>query len=195
MTATGRLVLIRHGKTEWSENGRHTGTTDLPLLPEGEADARGLRERLQAYDLGLVLASPLERARRTADLAGCEEVQIEEDLREWDYGGYEGLTTPQIRERLGYAWTVFEHGVVPGDSPGETVEEVSARASRVLARVAPVLATRDVALFGHGHALRILAATYLRREPRFGAHLLLDAGAVCVLETEREQPAIKMWNG
>ena len=145
--------------------------------------------------MGLALTSPLHRARRTAELAGFGSAEVEEDLREWDYGGYEGLTTPQIRERLGYDWTVFDDGVIPGDSPGETVEEVSARASRVLARVSETLKSRDVLLFGHGHSLRILAATYLRREPRFGAQLLLDAGGVCVLTVEREQPAIKMWNG
>ena len=190
----GRLVLVRHGKTEWSENGRHTGTTDLPLLPQGEADARDLAARLAAYDIGLALCSPLQRARRTAELAGFPDAVVDENLREWDYGGYEGRTTAQIREDLGYAWTVFDDGVVPGESPGETVEEVAARASRVLDRVAPVLADRDVVLFGHGHSLRVLAATYLRQQPRFGAHLLLDAGSLCVLEVERGQPAIKRWN-
>lgn len=176
-------------------SGQHTGTTDLPLLPEGEEDARRLAVRLAAFDVGLALASPMQRARRTAELAGFDVAEVDEDLREWDYGGYEGLTTAEIRDRLGHDWTVFEDGVVPGESTGETVEEVSARASRVLARIAPVLQERDVVLFGHGHALRILAATYLRREARFGAHLLLDAGSMSVLETEREQPAIRLWNG
>ena len=137
----------------------------------------------------------MQRARRTAALAGFGAAAVDDDLREWDYGGYEGRTTAEIRDELGHDWTVFEHGVVPGRSSGETVEEVSARASRVLERVAPALQMHDVVLFGHGHALRILAATYLRREARFGAHLLLDAGAMCVLETEREQPAIRLWNG
>lgn len=191
----GRLILIRHGRTEWSQNGRHTGTTDLPLLPEGEQDARELGARLTAFDIALAVTSPLERARRTAELAGFVGAEVDEDLREWDYGGYEGRTTPQIRAELGYDWTVFAHGVIPGESPGETIEEVAARSSRVLERIAPVLADRDVVLFGHGHALRILAATYLRTDPRFGAHLLLDAGALCVLRTEREQPAISLWNG
>ena len=190
----GRLLLVRHGKTEWSENGRHTGTTDLPLLPQGEADARGLAERLAEFDIGLALCSPLQRARRTAELAGFPDATVDENLREWDYGGYEGRTTPDIREELGYAWTVFEHGVVPGESPGETVEEVAARASRVLDRVGSVLVERDVVLFGHGHSLRVLAATYLRQHARFGAHLLLDAGSLCVLEVERGQPAVKRWN-
>lgn len=194
-THDGRLILVRHGRTEWSVSGQHTGTTDLPLLTEGEEDARRLATRLTEFDIGLALCSPLQRARRTAELAGFGDAAMDADLREWDYGGYEGRTTAEIREELGHDWTVFQHGVVPGESAGETVEEVAARASRVLERIAPVLAERDVVLFGHGHALRILAATYLRRDPRFGAHLLLDAGSMCVLETEREQPAIKLWNG
>lgn len=192
---SGRLILVRHGKTEWSENGRHTGTTDLPLLPRGEEDARRLADRLTAYDIALAVTSPLSRARRTAELAGFPDADVDEDLREWDYGGYEGRTTADIREELGYPWTVFKDGVVPGGTPGETVEEVAARASRVLLRVQDRLVERDVALFAHGHTLRILAATFLRQDARFGAHLILDAGALCVLGYEREQPAIRLWNG
>lgn len=189
----GRIVLVRHGKTEWSESGQHTGTTDIPLTGQGEADAATLADRLSAYDFGLVLSSPLQRARRTAQIAGYSP-EIDDSLVEWDYGHYEGRTTKEIREDLGYEWTVFEHGVIPGASPGETVEEVAARASRVLLRAAPVLVSRDVLLFGHGHALRILATVFLREQPRFAARLLLDAGSVSVLEHEREQPAIRLWN-
>lgn len=189
----GRIVLVRHGKTEWSESGQHTGTTDIPLTEQGEADAATLADRLRGFDFGLVLSSPLQRARRTAQIAG-HSPEIDENLVEWDYGLYEGRTTPEIREDLGYAWTVFEHGVAAGDTPGETVEEVAARASRVLLRAAPVLDSRDVLLFGHGHALRILATVFLREQPRFAARLLLDAGSVSVLEHEREQPAIRLWN-
>jgi broad specificity phosphatase PhoE len=194
-THDGRLVLVRHGRTEWSVSGQHTGTTDLPLLREGEEDARRLAARLAEFEISLALTSPMQRARRTAELAGFGDASVDTDLREWDYGGYEGRTTAEIRGELGHDWTVFEDGVVSGGTPGETVEEVAARASRVLDRIAPDLEQHDVVLFGHGHALRILAATYLRRDPRFGAHLLLDAGAMCVLETEREQPAIRLWNG
>ena len=191
---TGRLVLVRHGETEWSRSGQHTGTTDMPLTPEGERDARALGSRLAEFDLALVLSSPLGRARRTAELAGLTPT-IDPDLVEWDYGGYEGRTTAEIRETLGDpSWTVFDDGVVPGDTPGETVEEVAARASRVLVRVEEPLRTGDVALVAHGHLLRILAATFLRQEARFGASLLLDAGAVCVLEHERGVPAIRAWN-
>lgn len=189
----GRIVLVRHGKTEWSESGQHTGTTDIPLTGQGEADAAALADRLNGYDFGLVLSSPLQRARRTAQIAGYSP-EIDDNLVEWDYGHYEGRTTNEIREDLGYEWTVFEHGVTPGASPGETVEEVAARASRVLLRAAPVLVSRDVLLFGHGHALRILATVFLREQPRFAARLLLDAGSVSVLEHEREQPAIRLWN-
>ncbi len=189
----GRIVLVRHGKTEWSESGQHTGTTDIPLTEQGEADAATLAQRLSGYDVGLVLSSPMQRARRTAEIAGYT-AQVDDDLVEWDYGAYEGRTTKEIREELGYDWAAFEHGVVPGATPGETVEEVAARASRVLLRAAPTLASRDVLLFGHGHALRVLAAVFLREQPRFAARLLLDAGSVSVLEYEREQPAIKLWN-
>ena len=191
---TGRLVLVRHGQTEWSRDGRHTGRTDVPLTDAGERDARRLAAVLARFDFALVLSSPLRRAVRTAQLAGLEPT-TDDDLVEWDYGGYEGLSTPDIRDRLGDAgWTVFDDGVVAGDTPGETVEEVAARASRVLVRVQVPLQHGDVALVAHGHLLRILAATYLREDARFGAHLLLDAGAVCVLEGEHGVPGIRSWN-
>ena len=189
----GRIILVRHGKTEWSESGQHTGTTDLPLTEQGEVDASTLAGRLAEFDVGLVLSSPMRRALRTAEIAGFTP-EVEGNLVEWDYGGYEGRTTQEIRAELGYDWTVFEHGVVAGATPGETVEEVAARASRVLLRAAPVLEDRDVLLFGHGHALRVLATVFVREQPRFAARLLLDAGSVSVLEYEREQPAIKLWN-
>ncbi len=192
-TPGGRIVLLRHGETEWSRSGQHTGRTDLPLTAHGEELAVAAGRLLTGYDFVLALSSPLERARRTAELAGLEP-QLDDDLLEWDYGGYEGLTTPQIRERVGYAWTVFEHGVVAGSTAGETVEEVAARASRVVARAGEALARGDVALVGHGHSLRVLASVFLRQEPRMGAQLLLDAGSVSVLQYEREQPAIRVWN-
>jgi broad specificity phosphatase PhoE len=190
----GRLVLVRHGQTGWSRDGRHTGRTDVPLTDAGEQDARELAARLRAFDFALVLCSPLERARRTAELAGLDPTP-DDDLLEWDYGGYEGLTTPEIRERLGDpTWRVFADGVVAGSTPGETVEEVAARASRVLVRVQEPLTRGDVALVAHGHLLRILAATYLHQDARFGAQLLLDAGALCVLDTEHGVPGIRSWN-
>jgi len=190
----GRLVLVRHGQTEWSRDGRHTGRTDVPLTDAGERDARRLAPLVAGHDFALVLSSPLVRAWRTAELAGLSP-STEDDLVEWDYGDYEGRTTPQIRELLGDpAWTVFADGVTPGSTPGETVEEVAARASRVLRRVAEPLQRGDVALVAHGHLLRILAATWLQEDARFGAHLLLDAGAVCVLDREHGVPGIRTWN-
>lgn len=189
----GKLVLLRHGETEWSRTGRHTGLTDIPLTAHGEELARAAGELVRDYDFGLVLSSPLQRAARTAELAGLD-AEIDPRMVEWDYGGYEGRTTKDIRAELGYNWSVFMHGVVRGETPGETVEEVAARASRVLTRVLPAMATGDVALVAHGHYLRILAAVFLRQAPRFGASLLLDAGSVSVLGFAREQPAILAWN-
>jgi probable phosphoglycerate mutase len=189
----GRLVLLRHGETEWSRSGRHTGRTDVPLTPHGEELARASGSLVKDYHFVLTLSSPLQRAHRTAELAGLH-ARLEDDLLEWDYGAYEGLTTKEVRERLGYDWTVFRDGVPAGDTPGETVEEVAARASRVVKRAVAAMADGDVALVGHGHCLRVLATVFLRQEPRMGAQLLLDAGSVSVMEFEREQPAIRVWN-
>jgi probable phosphoglycerate mutase len=168
--------------------------TDLPLLPEGEEAARRVAKLLEGWTFDKVVVSPLQRARRTAELAGLTEYTIDPRLVEWDYGGYEGLTTKEIRARLGYRWTVFDDGVVPGDTPGETVETVAARAAAVLRDLMPRLDNGNVALVGHGHCLRILATVFLRQEVRMAAQLLLDAGSISVLEWEREQPAIRTWN-
>lgn len=189
----GRLVLVRHGETEWSKSGQHTGRTDLPLTEHGEELARAAGRVLAGHTFGLVLSSPLQRAARTAELAGLP-AEVDADLMEWDYGSAEGRTTKEIRAELGYDWSVFADGVSPGATPGERVEEVAARMARVLARAAPVLATSDVALFGHGHALRILATVFLRQESRMAAQLLLDAGSVSVLRYDKEFPAIQTWN-
>lgn len=190
----GRLVLVRHGETSWSRTGQHTGLTDLPLLPEGEVAARALAEVLSDWTFTHVRCSPLVRARRTAELARLRVDAVDEDLVEWDYGGYEGRSTLEVRDELGYDWTVFEHGTVPGATGGETVEEVSARASRVLDRIWPVLFEGDVCLVGHGHALRVLTAVYLRQAPRFGAHLTFEVGSVGVLGHHHETPVIEGWN-
>jgi probable phosphoglycerate mutase len=190
---SGKLVLLRHGETEWSRQGRHTGLTDIPLTARGEDLARGAGQLVTGYDFSLILTSPLQRARRTAELAGLDAA-IDPLLVEWDYGGYEGRTTRDIRAELGYNWSAFTHGVVRGQTPGETVEEVAARASRVLTRALPAMAQGDVALVAHGHFLRILTAVFLRLAPRFGAQITLDAGSVSVLSYYREQPAILSWN-
>lgn len=141
----------------------------------------------------LVLSSPLQRARHTAELAGFVPI-VERDLQEWDYGGYEGLTRAEIQHRTQQPWDIFRDGVVPGATPGETVEEVAARTSRVLTQVAPVLAVGNVLLVAHGHLLRVLAATWLRMPPRLAAGLVLDPGAVSVLGYQHDDPAIRVWN-
>ncbi|HRC42063.1 histidine phosphatase family protein [Nostocoides sp.] len=189
----GRLVLLRHGETAWSRSGQHTGRTDIPLTEHGEDLARAAGNLLAGHTFGLVLASPLQRAWRTAELAGLT-AEREDNLVEWDYGAAEGRTTAEIRADVGYAWSAFTHGVTPGKTPGESIEEVAARMALVLARVTPVLRERDVALVGHGHALRILTSVFLRQEVRFAAQLLLDAGSVSVLRYDKEFPAVHTWN-
>ena len=194
----GALVLVRHGETEWSRTRRHTGLTDVPLTSEGEAAARRSVTLLGGRPIVRVLVSPYRRAQRTAELSGLTDLGVptssDDRLHEWDYGGYEGLTTAQIGERLGHDWTIFDDGVVPGATPGETVEQVAARAAAVLADVQSDLAHGDVALVAHGHFLRVLATVHLREEPRMAAKLVLDAGAVCVLGREHGVPAIVRWN-
>lgn len=194
-TPPHRLVLLRHGETEWSRDGRHTGSTDLPLTDEGRARAAEAAGRLEELGVRpvLTLTSDLQRARDTASLAGLDAT-VDRDLREWDYGGYEGRSTAQIREDLGTDWDVFRDGVVPGATPGETVEEVAARAARVLARVRPHLLEGDVVLVGHGHTSRILATVWLRTAPRLAAQLTLDASRLAVLGHHREDPCILSWN-
>lgn len=187
-------MLLRHGETEWSKSGRHTGRTDVPLTDHGEQVAKQTGPLLERFHFRLVLTSPLQRASRTAELAGLTGAEVDENLLEWDYGGYEGRTTKDIRAELGRPWTVFEDGVVPGDTPGETVEDVAARTRRVVDRALPVLRHADVALVGHGHCLRVLASVFLRQEPRFAAQIKLSAGSVSVLGFEHETPAIVTWN-
>ncbi|MER7499852.1 histidine phosphatase family protein [Nonomuraea pusilla] len=191
------MLLLRHGETEWSRAGRHTGRTDLPLTAHGEEQARALaplvKELLEEQGFGLVLVSPARRARRTAELAGLPAYEVEPDLWEWDYGGYEGITTPDIRaDRPG--WYLWRDGVVPGDAahPGETAAQVGARADRVIerARQAPGL----VALVAHGHLLRVLAARWLGLRPEDGRLLRLDTGTYSRLGFEHGEPVLKTWN-
>jgi len=162
----GELILLRHGETQWSRDGRHTGLTDVPLTPPGEAAAAALAPVLAGRDIRAVFASPLQRAVLTAGLAGLADVKQDPDLREWDYGGYEGMTTPQIREQRP-GWYLWRDGVIPGDAdhPGETAQQVGARADAVLARVTPLLAEGDVVLVSHGHFLRVLTARWLGLDP------------------------------
>ncbi len=191
----GDLILLRHGETEWSLAGQHTGRTDVPLTPHGEAAAAALASLLARRHIVAVFTSPARRAVTTAALAGLAHAKPDPDLWEWDYGGYEGLTTRQIQEaRPG--WYLWRDGVIPGDAehPGETVEQVGERAGRVLARVTPLLTDGDVVLVAHGHVLRVLTARYLRLEPAAGKLFRLDTGTLSTLGTEHAQLVITSWN-
>jgi broad specificity phosphatase PhoE len=191
----GDLILLRHGQTEWSLSGRHTGRTDIPLTAHGEAAAAALGPVLARHHIVAVFSSPARRAVITAALAGLDHAQPDPDLWEWDYGGYEGLTTTQIRgQRPG--WYLWRDGVIPGDAehPGETVEQVGRRVDRVLARAIPLLAGGDVVLVAHGHVLRVLTARYLELEPSAGRLFRLDTGTISTLGIEHDQPVILSWN-
>jgi broad specificity phosphatase PhoE len=183
-----RVVLVRHGETEWSRSGRHTGRTDLPLTQAGRAEAMRLAPALAEWGFTRVLVSPLRRALETCALAGLEaRAEIDADLREWDYGDYEGLTTPEIRERAP-GWRLFADGC-PG---GERAAQVGARADRAVARIRT--SAGDVAVFAHGHLLRVLAVRWLGLAPAQGEHLALDTGTLGILGWEREVPALRRWN-
>jgi len=191
----GDLILLRHGETEWSLAGQHTGRTDIPLTARGEAAAAALAPRLAGRDIVAVFSSPARRAVTTASLAGLTDVKLDPDLWEWDYGGYEGLTTPQIQEERP-GWYLWRDGVIPGDAehPGETVEQVGQRVDRVLGRVAPLLTGGDVVLVAHGHVLRVLAARYLGLEPSGGRMFRLDTGTISTLDTEHDVRVMTSWN-
>jgi len=189
----GELVVIRHGQTEWSRSGQHTSVTDLPLLPEGEEQARNLQKALAGRRFVELWVSPRQRARRTAELAGLTPTRIDEDLVEVDYGGYEGRTTLEIRAELGHPWTLWEDGTVPGASPGETMTQVGVRVDRVLAQVKERLADGDVGLVAHGHVLRVLTARWLGLPPERGALFALPAGSYGILGHDRERQVLTGW--
>ena len=182
------VYLLRHGETQWSLNGQHTGVTDIALTENGRKAARLLKPILANATFSLVLTSPLQRARETCELAGLGRLaQVEPDLIEWNYGEYEGLKTEQIRlTRSG--WSVFRDGCPGGESP----EQVGGRADRVLAKIRA--AEGNVALFAHGHILRVLAARWINLPPSYGEHFLLDTATLNVLSYYRESPAFKIWN-
>lgn len=183
-----QIVVVRHGETEWSVAGRHTSRTDLGLTAEGRRRAEGLVGSLSEWTYALVLCSPLRRARETCEIAGFgDRAEVDEDLREWDYGEYEGMTTPEIRAR-DPQWNLWRDGCPGGEQPSE----VAARADRALARLAS--AGGDGLVFAHGHLLRVLAARWLSVGAEFGARLALGAGALCVLGHERETRVIERWN-
>jgi probable phosphoglycerate mutase len=184
-----QLWLIRHGQTEWSRTGKHTGTTDVPLTEHGEDEARALAPVLAALDPALVLCSPLSRARRTAELAGLRIDDLDDDLVEWDYGDYEGLTSAEIQKDVP-GWTIFTHG----PRGGEQAEEIRQRADRVLTRAAEALSEGPVVLVAHGHISRVLGARWIGLPVHAGASLLLDEAAPCVLGAEKGVPVIVSWN-
>jgi probable phosphoglycerate mutase len=185
---SGRVFVIRHGETAWSISGQHTGVTDVPLTANGRRLAEKLRPVLARESFALVLVSPLQRARDTCGLAGFgSQAIIEPDLMEWNYGDYEGLTTAEIHAARP-DWIVFRDGCPGGESP----EEVAARVDRVIMRVGG--AAGDVALFAHGHVLRVLAARWIGLPASEGQRFLLATGTLCVLGRYRGTPAIEVWN-
>jgi probable phosphoglycerate mutase len=182
------VVLVRHAETQWSLDGRHTGRSDIPLTEHGREAALGLARRLSHWDFAAVYVSPLRRARETCDLCGLGgDARVLEDLHEWDYGEYEGLTTPQIRETRP-DWNLWTDGNPGGESPSE----VAARADRAIARLRD--AGGDAIAFAHGHILRVLAARWMEMDVTAGARLVLSPGTICTLGYERETQAILSWN-
>ncbi len=183
-----RIYIARHGATEWSVSGQHTSRTDLPLLEQGREEAEGMGRELAGHEFSLVLCSPLLRARQTCERAGLSDAaQITEDLLEWDYGEYEGLTTPQIRATAP-DWNLWQQGC-PG---GETPDQIGARVDRVLERFAGV--GGDGIAFAHGHVLRVLTARWLQMEVAAGARFKLEAGSLGVLGHERETQVLERWS-
>ncbi len=185
-----QVWLARHGETEWSRDGKHTSVTDLELTQRGTEQGAALREGLAAVSFDRVLSSPLRRARETARLAGFDDAQVErdDDLHEWRYGDYEGITTPEIQQSVP-GWSVWTHPVVGG----ETGDEVAARCDRVIARCRE--AGGRSLLVAHGHLLRVLAARWVGEPYGFGRHLHLDTATVSVLGDDRGAPVIGRWNG
>ncbi len=187
MSDDAELWLVRHGETEWSRDGRHTSTTDLDLTEKGVEIARNLREQLAGTSFDTVLSSPRRRAIRTAELAGFDEVEVTEDLVEWDYGDYEGVTTPDIRTTVP-GWTVWTHPT----PNGETNQQVSDRLDRVVARARK--AGGRVLAFGHGHSLRALTARWIEQPVAEGRFFRLDTSTISVLGYERDFPVVVRWN-
>ncbi len=181
------VVLVRHGETEWSRTGKHTGRTDVPLSETGRRQAEAVGAALRGRQFALVLTSPLQRAAETCRLAGFRDAVAEDDLMEWDYGAYEGRTTPEIREERP-GWTLWRDGV----REGESAAEVGARVDRVIERVRAT--EGDVVLFAHGHVLRVLTARWLGLDPAEGRLFALDTATISVLGYERETAVIRLWN-
>lgn len=186
--STQRVYLVRHGETDWSVSGQHTGLTDIPLTANGLKVAKRLEPVLAKEAFALVLTSPLQRARKTCELAGLSEhAEIDRDLLEWNYGEYEGLTPKEIHAKAP-GWLLFSDGCPGGESP----DEVGARVDRVIARVRTE--DRNVALFAHGHVFRVFVARWLGLPPEAGRHFLLDTATLNILSYYRGIPAVKRWN-
>jgi probable phosphoglycerate mutase len=182
------VFLVRHGETEWSLNGRHTGSSDIPLTENGRQVARRWQPFAATRMFDLVLTSPLQRARETCELAGLgERAETDPDLMEWDYGAYEGLTPKEIREKQP-AWMIFRDGCPGGESP----EQIGSRVDRVIAKIRA--RAGNVAVFAHGHVLRVLGARWLGLPPSAGSHFLLDTATLSVLSSYHGAPAMKRWN-
>lgn len=192
----GRVWLLRHGDTEWAASGRHTGLTDIPLSPAGELTARSRRSDIDGHHFSLILSSPLQRATRTAELGGVIPDAIDPDLLEWDYGAWEGRTTAEIRDELNEpGWTIWDHPIPGGATPGEQTGDVGVRAQRVIDRCMPnILDGNDCLLVAHGHLLRMLTATWLGLPARDGRLWALNAGGLSILGWERTQSVISQWN-
>ncbi|MCP2322084.1 putative phosphoglycerate mutase [Hamadaea flava] len=192
----GELILVRHGETEWSRTGQYAGRTDIPMTEAGRAAVGRLAPVFAARPVTAAYASPADRAVQSAALIGLPGVRTDEDLWEWDYGGYEGLTEQQI-EATRPGWDLWRDGVIPGDSahPGESVEQVGARIDAVLGRVEPLLAGGDVVLVLHGHLQRVLAARWLGLPPEAGrlfAHP--HTATISILTSEHDRPVLGCWN-
>jgi broad specificity phosphatase PhoE len=183
------IVLVRHGQTEWSATGRHTSYTDIDLTADGEHQARAVGARLEGRRFAAVIASPRKRALRTADLAGLRVAEVDDDLVEWDYGEYEGITTARIHETEP-GWNLWTDGAPGGESP----EQIGARVDRVLAKARQHLADGDVALVGHGHCLRVVGARWIELPPAAGGRLRLDTATLSTLGYEHRRPVILEWN-
>lgn len=183
-----KIYLIRHGETEWALNGRHTGTTDIPLTPNGEIQAEKIGKVLHGHSFEAVFYSPLQRAAKTCELAGMQkEARTEPNLVEWNYGDYEGLTTTQIQKNDPH-WDIFQNGAPHGESPAD----ICARADSVLSKIAPLRG--DVALFSHGHFLRALATRWIKLPLQEGQHFALFPGSISILGFEKDAPVWILWN-
>lgn len=191
----GSIVLVRHGETEWSRNGRHTGLTDIPLTETGIYKSELAGTLLAPRRFDLVLTSPLRRAVDTARYAGFPDAQPDARLHEWDYGAYEGLTTPEILAQLGHPWSIWDDGVPAGATPGESVAEVTARADSLLDDIRPRLERGEhVLMFSHAHFIRALTGTWLGLTAAGGRYFWLGTSAVGELGFEHGRPVVLQWN-